>query len=80
MRKKDCSSRVLTGLCLNIKALVLNTSLTDGRGVFGGCIIAGQFEARKNTWRVIDTPTAVLMSPNKQEPIDFSGTSVMLPV
>lgn len=68
------------GLCLKIKSLVLNTSLTDGRVVFGGCIIAGQFEARKNTQDVIDTPITVLMSLNKQESIGFSEISVVFPI
>lgn len=48
--------------------------------VFGGCIIAGQFEARKNTQDVIDTPITVLMSLNKQESIGFSEMSVVFPI
>lgn len=68
------------GLCLEIKTLVINISLTDGGVRFGGYIIAGQFEAHKNTQDVIDTPITVLMSPNKQGSIDSSETSVVFPI
>ena len=45
-----------------------------------GLYITGHFQARKNTQDVIATPIAVLLSPNKPEPIDFSETSVVLPI